>query len=112
QGTTSTRAIVFDAHGQIVSSAQREHEQIFPRAGLVEHDPVEIWTNTEWVLSSALSRARLSGGDISGIGITNQRETAIVWNRRTGHPVHHAIVWQDTRTQQHIDRLAGDGGRD
>ncbi|MFV0319746.1 MAG: glycerol kinase GlpK [Microbacterium sp.] len=112
QGTTSTRAIVFGAHGRIVGTAQREHEQIFPRAGWVEHDPVEIWTNTEWVLSSAMARAGLSGDDIAGLGITNQRETAIVWDRRTGHPVHNAIVWQDTRTQPRIDALARDGGAD
>ena len=112
QGTTSTRAIVFDAHGQVVSTAQREHEQILPRAGWVEHDPVEIWTGAEWVLSTALSRARLSPGDIAGIGITNQRETAIVWNRRTGRPVHNALVWQDTRTQAQIDRLIASGGGD
>ncbi|WP_029146438.1 glycerol kinase GlpK [Microbacterium luticocti] len=106
QGTTSTRAIVFDAAGQIVSVAQREHAQIFPRAGQVEHDPVEIWTNTEWVVSHALSRARLIAGEVAAIGITNQRETAIVWDRRTGRPVHNAIVWQDTRTQERIDAIA------
>jgi len=106
QGTTSTRAIVFDAAGQIVASAQREHAQIFPRAGWVEHDPVEIWTNTEWVVAHALARARLSAGDVAGIGITNQRETAILWDRRTGRPIGNAIVWQDTRTQEHIDELA------
>ncbi|WP_345801818.1 glycerol kinase GlpK [Microbacterium sp. AZCO] len=112
QGTTSTRAIVFDAKGSVVSTAQREHAQIFPRAGWVEHDPVEIWTNTEWVLSSALSQARIGAGDLAGIGVTNQRETAIVWDRRSGRPVANAIVWQDTRTQQRIDRLAADGGTD
>ena len=112
QGTTSTRAIVFDAQGQVVSTAQREHEQILPRAGWVEHDPVEIWTGAEWVLSSALAQARLSPSDIAGIGITNQRETAIVWDRRTGRPVHNALVWQDTRTQPRIDRLIDEGGAD
>ncbi|MFT4230002.1 MAG: glycerol kinase GlpK [Microbacterium sp.] len=112
QGTTSTRAIVFDAEGAIVSTAQREHEQILPRAGWVEHDPVEIWTNSEWVLSSALSRAGLAASDIAGIGVTNQRETAIVWDRRTGRPVHNALVWQDTRTQPRIDALVADGGVD
>jgi glycerol kinase len=110
QGTTSTRAIVFDARGQIVSVAQREHEQILPRAGEVEHDPVEIWTNTELVLSSALTSARLGAGDLAAIGVTNQRETAIVWDRRTGRPVHNALVWQDTRTQPRIDELAAEGG--
>jgi glycerol kinase len=112
QGTTSTRAIVFDAHGTIVSVAQREHEQILPRAGWVEHDPVEIWTNTQWVIASALSRARLGSGDLAGIGVTNQRETAIVWDRRSGRPVSNAIVWQDTRTQDHVYRLAAEGGTD
>jgi glycerol kinase len=112
QGTTSTRAIVFDAHGTIVSVAQREHEQILPRAGWVEHDPVEIWTNTQWVIASALSRARLGSGDLAGIGVTNQRETAIVWDRRSGRPVSNAIVWQDTRTQDHVDRLAAESGTD
>ena len=112
QGTTSTRAIVFDAHGAIVAVAQREHEQILPRAGWVEHDPVEIWTNTQWVIASALSRGRLGAGDLAGIGVTNQRETAIVWDRRSGRPVYNALVWQDTRTQEHIDRLAAEGGTD
>ncbi|WP_417562109.1 glycerol kinase GlpK [Microbacterium sp.] len=108
QGTTSTRAIVFDDGGRIVSVAQREHEQIFPRAGQVEHDPVEIWTNTEWVVAHALARAHLTAADVAGIGVTNQRETAIVWNKRTGKPVHNAIVWQDTRTQERIDALAAE----
>lgn len=112
QGTTSTRAIVFDASGTIVSVAQREHAQLLPRAGWVEHDPVEIWTNTEWVMASALSRARLGASDLIGIGVTNQRETAVVWDRRTGRPIANAVVWQDTRTQDRIDRLAADGGID
>lgn len=110
QGTTSTRAIVFDAHGRIVSTAQREHEQIFPRAGQVEHDATEIWTNAVWALETVLSQAGLAAGDVAAVGITNQRETAIVWDRRTGLPVHNALVWQDTRTQPAIDRLAGEEG--
>lgn len=109
QGTTSTRAIVFDASGSVVSVAQREHEQIMLRAGWVEHDPVEIWTNTEWVTSAALSNANLGRADVAGIGVTNQRETAMVWDRRTGRPVHNAIVWQDTRTQPRIDELIAEG---
>ena len=112
QGTTSTRAIVFDAAGAVVAVSQREHEQIFPRAGWVEHDPVEIWTNTEWVIASCLSRAGISAADVAGIGVTNQRETAIVWERRTGRPVHNALVWQDTRTQPRIDELTKAGGPD
>ncbi len=107
QGTTSTRAIVFDASGSLVSVAQREHEQILPRAGWVEHDPVEIWTNTEWVIASALSRAGVEAAEIAAVGVTNQRETAVVWDKRTGRPVYNAIVWQDTRTQPRIDELAG-----
>jgi glycerol kinase len=106
QGTTSTRAIVFDAQGAIVSVAQREHAQIFPRAGWVEHDPVEIWTNTEWVVSAVLRQSGIGAKDLAGIGVTNQRETAVVWDRRTGRPVYNAIVWQDTRTQPRIDELA------
>jgi glycerol kinase len=112
QGTTSTRAIVFDASGAIVAVAQREHKQILPRAGWVEHDPIEIWTNTQWVISAALDDAGLSPQDFAGVGITNQRETAIVWDRRTGRPVANALVWQDTRTQPLIDRLSADGGVD
>ncbi|WP_374313059.1 glycerol kinase GlpK [Microbacterium sp.] len=110
QGTTSTRAIVFDSTGAIVSVSQREHEQIFPRAGRVEHDPVEIWTSAEWVVASCLSRAGIAASDVAAVGVTNQRETAVVWDRRTGRPVHNAIVWQDTRTQPRIDELAADGG--
>ncbi|MDL9980246.1 glycerol kinase GlpK [Microbacterium candidum] len=110
-GTTSTRAIVFDRQGEIVSTAQREHAQIFPHAGWVEHDPVEVWTNTQWVVAHALSRAKLNAADISGIGVTNQRETAVVWDRRTGRPVYNAVVWQDTRTQERLDALAGHAPR-
>ena len=112
QGTTSTRAIVFDSDGRPVGSAQREHGQILPRAGWVEHDATEIWTNAEWVLVAALSSAGIGVGDVAGLGITNQRETAILWDRRTGRPIGNAIVWQDTRTQQLVDALAADGGTD
>ncbi|QGQ20427.1 glycerol kinase GlpK [Cellulomonas sp. JZ18] len=110
QGTTSTRAIVFDHSGQIVSSGQKEHEQIFPRAGWVEHDAAEIWTNTREVVALALTRANLTYRDIAAVGITNQRETAVVWDRETGQPVYNAIVWQDTRTQKICDELAALGG--
>lgn len=112
QGTTSTRAIVFDAAGALVATAQREHAQIFPRAGRVEHDPVEIWTNTQWVLADALKRSRLAAADVAAVGVTNQRETVIVWDRRTGRPVHNALVWQDTRTQPRIDELIAAHGVD
>ncbi len=110
QGTTSTRAIVFDHAGSIVSTGQLEHQQIMPQAGWVEHDPMEIWSNAREVIGQALSRAQLTRHDIEALGITNQRETAIVWDRRTGEPVYNAIVWQDTRTQELIDSLAGDVG--
>jgi glycerol kinase len=110
QGTTSTRAIIFDHSGTIVSTGQKEHEQIFPRAGWVEHDPLEIWTNTREVIGQALSRADITRHNIKAVGITNQRETAVVWDRTTGKPVYNAIVWQDTRTQSIVDRLAADGG--
>lgn len=110
QGTTSTRAIVFDDKGAIVATGQREHEQIFPRAGWVEHDPAEIWDNTRHVIDEAVETAGIDPSDIAAIGITNQRETTVVWDRTTGEPVHHAIVWQDTRTQRLIDELAAEGG--
>jgi glycerol kinase len=112
QGTTSTRAIVVDETGSPVSTGQLEHRQIFPRAGWVEHDAAEIWRNTREVIGMALAKADLTRHDIAGIGITNQRETAVVWDRRTGEPIHHAIVWQDTRTQDRVDALAADGGTD
>ncbi|MCI2957568.1 glycerol kinase GlpK [Agromyces atrinae] len=112
QGTTSTRAIIFDKAASIVSTGQLEHEQIFPRAGWVEHDPREIWNNTREVIGQALSKANLTRHDIAAVGITNQRETAVVWNRATGEPVYNAIVWQDTRTQDLIDELAADEGVD
>ncbi|TFD67828.1 glycerol kinase GlpK [Cryobacterium ruanii] len=110
QGTTSSRAIIFDKAGSIVSTGQLEHEQIFPQAGWVEHDPKEIWDNTREVVGQALSKANLTRHDIQAIGITNQRETAVVWDKTTGVPVYNAIVWQDTRTQPIVDRLAADGG--
>ncbi|RDH95825.1 glycerol kinase [Curtobacterium sp. AG1037] len=111
QGTTSTRAIVFDHSGSIVSVGQKEHEQIFPRAGWVEHDPAEIWDNTREVIGQALSRADITRHDVAAVGITNQRETAVVWDKTTGKAVYNAIVWQDTRTQAIVDELA-DGDTD
>ncbi len=110
QGTTSTRAIVFDHAGSLVSVGQLEHRQIFPRAGWVEHDPMEIWRNTREVVGIALGKANLTRHDLAAVGITNQRETTVVWDRHTGRPVYNAIVWQDTRTQPIVDRLAADGG--
>ncbi|HWT34212.1 MAG TPA: glycerol kinase GlpK [Microbacterium sp.] len=112
QGTTSSRAIVFDRAGRIVSSGQLEHEQILPKPGWVEHDPAEIWRNVQEVVGLALSRATLTRHDIAAVGITNQRETAVVWDKRTGEPAYNAIVWQDTRTQDIVDRLAAEGGVD
>ena len=112
QGTTSTRAIIFDHSGTPVSTGQREHRQIFPQPGWVEHDPLEIWDNTREVVGTALSRASLTRHDIAAVGITNQRETTVVWEKSTGKPVYNAIVWQDVRTQQICDELAADGGAD
>lgn len=112
QGTTSSRAIIFDHDGKIVASSQREHQQIFPQAGWVEHDPMEIWVNVREVSGEALSRAQLTRHDIAGIGITNQRETAIIWNRKTGEPVYNGLVWQDTRTQDLIDAVEASHGSD
>jgi glycerol kinase len=110
QGTTSTRAIIFDKAGSILSKGQLDHQQIFPHAGWVEHDPLEIWNNTREVIGQALSKANITRHSIEAVGITNQRETTVVWNRNTGKPVYNAIVWQDTRTQGIVDRLAADGG--
>jgi glycerol kinase len=110
QGTTSTRAIIFDHAGTIVSVGQKEHEQIFPRAGWVEHDPAEISENTRHVVGQALAKADLNTGDLAAAGITNQRETTVVWDRHTGQPVYNAIVWQDTRTQSIVEDLGALGG--
>ncbi|MCP2247528.1 glycerol kinase GlpK [Lentzea aerocolonigenes] len=110
QGTTSSRCIVFDRSGGIVSVAQREHRQIFPKPGLVEHDATEIWTNVQAVVRDALQQASLTYADIAAFGITNQRETTVVWDKATGEPVHNAIVWQDTRTDALIKQL-GDQDR-
>ena len=112
QGTTSTRFMVFDHGGRVVSIAQKEHEQIFPKPGWVEHDPAEVWSRTEEVVGEALSSAGISKDELAAIGITNQRETAVVWDRTTGKAVYNAIVWQDTRTDQICKRLAADGGQD
>ena len=105
QGTTSSRAILFDHDGSIRSIAQREFEQIFPQAGWVEHDPEEIWSSQISVAVEALSRGDVRPRDIAAIGITNQRETTVVWDRQTGRPIYNAIVWQDRRTAGLCDQL-------
>ena len=112
QGTTSTRFILFDRDGRLVASDQREHEQITPRAGWVEHDPLEIWQRTCEVIEAGLARAGVDAGQVEAVGITNQRETTVVWDRESGEPIHNAIVWQDTRTEPIVRRLAADGGPD
>ena len=106
QGTTSTRFIVFDRSGRIVASAQKEHEQIYPRPGWVEHDAEEIWRRTLQVIEAAMAERALRAKDFAAIGITNQRETTVLWDRKTGEPVANAIVWQDTRTEQYLAQFA------
>ncbi|NBC67312.1 MAG: glycerol kinase, partial [Bacteroidetes bacterium] len=98
QGTTSSRAIIFNQEGEIISTAQKEFKQIYPQAGWVEHDGKEIWSTQAGVATEAITSAGLDGSNIAGIGITNQRETTMVWDRETGKPVYNAIVWQDRRT--------------
>jgi glycerol kinase len=110
QGTTSTRCILFDASGTPVAVDQREHKQIFPQPGWVEHDPLEIWQKTCDVVRGALATAGATAADVAALGITNQRETTVVWDRRTGRPLHNAIVWQDTRTKDLCDQLSADAG--
>ena len=112
QGTTSTRFMIFDHSGGVVAIDQKEHEQIFPKPGWVEHDPLEIWTRCVEVIRGALAKAGIKAGDLAAVGITNQRETAVVWDRKTGKPVYNAIVWQDTRTDTLINGWAKDGGQD
>jgi glycerol kinase len=112
QGTTSTRFMVFDHAGAVVAIDQREHSQVYPRPGWVEHDPLEIWTRCREVIGGALGKARLTAGDLAAVGVTNQRETTVVWDRRTGKPIYNAIVWQDMRTDGLIAEMARDGGQD
>ncbi len=112
QGTTSTRCMVFDHSGRIVSVDQKEHEQIFPQAGWVEHSATEIWERTQEVVAGALKNGSLTTSDLAAVGVTNQRETTVVWDKKTGTPVHNAIVWQDTRTDRICNELARDGGQD
>jgi glycerol kinase len=110
QGTTSTRTMIFGHSGRVVAADQREHGQIFPRAGWVEHDAEEIWSNTRAVAAGAMAKADLTAEDLAAVGITNQRETTLVWDRKTGKPVYNAIVWQDTRTDRIVNELGALGG--
>src|SRR5690349_14804482 len=112
QGTTSTRCMVFDHEGKVVCFDQKEHEQIYPRPGWVEHSPDEIWERTQSVIRAALQKGNIDPKDIAAVGVTNQRETAVVWDKNTGKPYHNAIVWQDTRTDQICNELAREGGQD
>jgi glycerol kinase len=112
QGTTSTRFMIFDHGGTVIGVDQKEHEQIFPKAGWVEHDANEIWTRTQEVVKGALQKAKLQASDLAAVGITNQRETTVVWDKATGVPIHNALVWQDTRTDKICDELIADGGQD
>lgn len=112
QGTTSTRFIIFNKGGEIISVGQKEHKQIYPQAGWVEHDSDEIWRNTQEVIGLALGKANLSAKDLAAVGITNQRETTLAWNKVTGNPYYNALVWQDTRVGSELAELAKEGGMD
>src|SRR5438046_5267004 len=112
QGTTSSRAIVFDHDGAARAVAQKEFSQIFPQTGWVEHDPQEIWASQIGVAVEALGRAHVRPSEIAGVGITNQRETTIIWDRTTGEPIYNAIVWQDRRTADYCERLKAEGAGD
>ena len=110
QGTTSSRAILFNKAGENVAQGQLEHEQIFPKAGWVEHNAIEIWQNVRKVVATAMANGEVNHHEIAAVGITNQRETTVVWDKNTGEPVYNAIVWQDTRTQEIVEELAGEEG--
>jgi len=112
QGTTSTRFMIFDHSGKVVGIDQKEHEQIYPKPGLVEHDPMEIWQRCEDVITGGLKKAKIQASDLAAVGVTNQRETTVVWETSSGKPVYNAIVWQDTRTDKICNDLAKDGGQD
>src|SRR5215467_15268826 len=112
QGTTSTRFIVFDRAGKTIATAQKEHAQIYPQPGWVEHSPDEIWLRTQEVIAETMAQAGLKPADLAAVGITNQRETTVLWNRKTGKPVANAIVWQDTRVGGDVARLTRDRGQD
>src|SRR5690554_2160049 len=109
QGTTSSRAIIFNHAGQAIATAQKEFKQLFPQPGWVEHDPSEIWSSQLGVAAEVVSKARIKPDVIKAIGITNQRETTVVWDRETGEPVYNAIVWQDRRTADYCDSLIAEG---
>ena len=108
-GTTSNRAILFDHSGQVVNTSQLEFKQIFPQPGWVEHNPEEIWSTQKFVVKDVLKKQGVAAGDIAAIGITNQRETTLVWDKSTGTPIHNAIVWQDRRTAGFCEQLKSDG---
>jgi len=112
QGTTSTRFMIFDHAGNVVGVDQKEHEQIYPQPGWVEHDPMEIITRMNEVIEGALKKAGITKDDLAAVGVTNQRETTVVWDRKDGKPIYNALVWQDTRTQGVVDELSADGGQD
>src|SRR5450756_1206171 len=112
QGTTSTRFMIFDHAGQVIGIDQKEHEQIFPKPGWVEHDPMEVWAAVQAVIAGALAKVHVDAKDLAAVGVTNQRETTVVWDKNTGKPVYNAIVWQDTRTDLICNELAKVGGQD
>ena len=112
QGTTSTRFMIFDHASHVVGTAQLEHKQIYPKPGWVEHDAMEIWRRTQEVIAAALAQAKIQPDDIAAVGVTNQRETVVVWDRATGKPICNAVVWQDTRTADICRDLAKGGGQD
>ena len=112
QGTTSTRFMIFTHDGHVVAVDQKEHEQIYPKPGWVEHDANEIWERSQEVIAGALQKAGIQASDLAAVGVTNQRETTVLWDKTTGQPVHNALVWQDTRTDKICDELSADGGQD
>jgi glycerol kinase len=112
QGTTSTRCMLFDRHGVVAARSQKEHQQIYPQPGWVEHDGLEIWENAQEVMRAAITQAGVKPDEIAAVGVTNQRETTVVWNRKTGRPYTNAIVWQDTRTKSICNQLEAQGGID
>ena len=106
QGTTSTRFMIFDRQGKVVAIDQKEHKQIPPQPGWMEHDPMEIWQRTQEVIAGALKKGKVKASELKAIGVTNQRETTVVWDKNTGKPVYNALVWMDTRTQGVVDALS------